>query len=185
MVFKSLPSVIELLTDLNKFVDLKYKKKGKNVLVVAADTYRPGAIDQLNILAKSINVSIYKEANSNPLRICRNVIEYVKDKTIELILIDTAGRSHLNHDMMSEIKSISDLTKPDEILFVAGRTHDGGKKGRMYVKNLTSGKEKRCSINNNQHFGKLLNRNAAMSMTISNNGDYIYLAAGQHLLVTL
>ena len=70
----------------------------------------------------------------------------------------------------------------DEILFVAGRTHDGGKKPRMYVKNLTSGKEKRCSINNNHHFGNLLKGNKAVSMTISNNGDYIYLAAAQHLV---
>ena len=71
----------------------------------------------------------------------------------------------------------------DEILFVGGRTHEGGgKKGKLYVKNLTNGREKRCSINNNQHFGKLLNGNKAVSMTISNNGDYIYLAAAQHLV---
>ena len=71
----------------------------------------------------------------------------------------------------------------DEILFVGGRTHEGGgKKGKLYVKNLTNGKEKKCSINNNQHFGKLLNGNKAVSMTISNNGDYIYLAAAQHLV---
>ena len=87
--------------------------------MVAADTYRPGAIDQLDILAKTINVPIYKEANSNPLRICKNALEYVKDKAIELILIDTAGRLHLDKNMMSEIKKISDLTNPDEILFVA------------------------------------------------------------------
>ena len=97
----------------------RFKTKGKNVLVVAADTYRPGAIDQLDILAKSINVPIYKEANSNPLKICKNALEYVKDKAIELILIDTAGRLHLDINMMSEIKNISNLTNPDEILFVA------------------------------------------------------------------
>ena len=97
----------------------RFKNKGKNVLVVAADTYRPGAIDQLDILAKSINVPTYKEANSNPLKICKNALEYVKDKAIELILIDTAGRLHLDINMMSELKNISNLTNPDEILFVA------------------------------------------------------------------
>ncbi len=124
--FKSNPSVVLLAglqgagktTTTIKLAN-RFKSKGKNVLVVAADTYRPGAIDQLDILAKSINVPIYKEANSNPLRICRNALEYAKDRAIELILIDTAGRLHLNKNMMSEIKNISDLTNPDEILFIA------------------------------------------------------------------
>ncbi len=117
----------------------RFKKKGKNVLVVAADTYRPGAIDQLDILAKSINVPIYKETNSNPIKICRNALEYVKDKTIELILIDTAGRLHLNSDMMLEIKNISELTKPDEILFVAdGMTgQDAVNSAKQFNKDLS------------------------------------------------
>ena len=70
----------------------------------------------------------------------------------------------------------------EEILFVGGRTHEGGgKKGKLYVKNLTTGAQKRCSINNGQYFGSSLAGNKAMSMTISNNGDYIYLARGQSL----
>ena len=74
--------------------------------------HRPGAIDQLDILAKSINVPIYKEANSSPLKICSNALLYVKDKAIELILIDTAGRLHLDNNMMSELKNISKPNKP-------------------------------------------------------------------------
>ncbi len=71
----------------------------------------------------------------------------------------------------------------EEILFAAGRTHSGGShQGRMYVKNLSNGKEKKCSINSNSHFGKHLKNNSAWSWTVSNNGDYIYLAAGKNLL---
>ena len=70
----------------------------------------------------------------------------------------------------------------EEILFVGGRTHEGGsKKGKLYVKNLTTGAQKRCSLNNGQHFGSSLAGNKALSMTISNNGDYIYLSRGQRL----
>ena len=70
----------------------------------------------------------------------------------------------------------------EEILFVGGRTHEGGsKKGKLYVKNLTTGAQKRCSLNNGQYFGGSLAGNKATSMTISNNGDYIYLARGQSL----
>ena len=69
-----------------------------------------------------------------------------------------------------------------EILFVAGRTHSGGHKGRMFVKNLTTGAKKKCSINNNSHFGKHLKNNSAWSMTVSNDGKYIYLSASTALL---
>ena len=69
-----------------------------------------------------------------------------------------------------------------EILFVAGRTHSGGHKGRMFVKNLTTGAKKKCSINNNSHFGKHLKNNSAWSMTVSNDGKYIYLSASKALL---
>ena len=105
----------------------------------------------------------------------------------QIIAIDSDGKcvdvigfnkTKIAMPALLEIREIDN----DEILFVAGRTHDGGKKARMYVKNLTSGKEKRCSINNNHHFGKLVSKNKAVSMTISNNGDYIYVAAGQHLV---
>ena len=71
----------------------------------------------------------------------------------------------------------------EEILFAAGRTHSGGShKGRMYVKNLTTGAQKKCSINNNSHFGKHLKNNSAWSMTVSNDGNYIYLSASKALL---
>ena len=70
----------------------------------------------------------------------------------------------------------------DEILFVGGRTHEGGgKKGEVICQELDERERKRCSINNNQHFGKLLNETKHVDDR-SNNGDYIYLAAGQHLV---
>ena len=117
----------------------RFKKRGKKVLLVAADTYRPGAIDQLEILAKNIDVPVYKETNSDPLKICSNSLHYIKDREIEVIIIDTAGRLHIDKDMMLEIKRISELTKPDETLFVAdGMTgQDAVNSAKQFNENLS------------------------------------------------
>ena len=72
----------------------------------------------------------------------------------------------------------------EEILFAAGRTFSGGHKGRMYVKNLTNGKQKKCSIGNSSHFGTKLKNNNVWSMTVSNDGDYIYLSTNQGMFLS-
>ena len=95
------------------------KKDKKTSLLVAADVYRPGAIEQLNTIGKSIGVEVYTENIKNPILICKNAINKSLSKDIDTIIIDTAGRLHLDEKMMLEIKEISRVTKPDEILYVA------------------------------------------------------------------
>ena len=95
------------------------KKDKKTSLLVAADVYRPGAIDQLNTIGKSIGVEVYTENIKNPILICKNAINKSLSTDIDTIIIDTAGRLHIDEKMMLEIKEISRLTKPDEILYVA------------------------------------------------------------------
>jgi signal recognition particle subunit SRP54 len=96
-----------------------FKKSKKTSLLVAADVYRPGAIEQLSTIGKSIGVEVYSEDIKDPISICKNAISKSLSQNIDIILIDTAGRLHLDKKMMSEIKEISRITQPDETLFVA------------------------------------------------------------------
>ena len=95
------------------------KQNKKTVLLVAADIYRPGAIEQLKIIGKTIDSPVYHEDNSNPITICKNAIKKSKLIGVDTIILDTAGRLHVDDKMMLEIKEISKQTNPHEILFVA------------------------------------------------------------------
>ena len=97
---------------------LKTQKK-KNVLVVAADIYRPAAIDQLTILAEQIGVDIYKEPDTkDAILIAQNAIKEAKNKNKNVVIIDTAGRLAVDEIMMNEVADIKAAVKPTEILFV-------------------------------------------------------------------
>ena len=96
----------------------RIKKSGKSILLVAADVYRPAAIDQLQILGKQINIPVYTEESKNPIAICKNAIQKAKSENIDIVILDTAGRLHIDDNMMTEIKDIAKLTNPDETLFV-------------------------------------------------------------------
>ncbi len=97
---------------------LKTQKK-KNVLVVAADIYRPAAIDQLTILAEQIGVDIYKEPDTkDAILIAQNAIKEAKNKNKNVVIIDTAGRLAVDEVMMNEVADIKAAVKPTEILFV-------------------------------------------------------------------
>lgn len=95
----------------------QYKNKnGKKPLLVACDIYRPAAIDQLEQLAKEINVDFYKEEKNKPEKIVKNAIDkYVND---DLIIVDTAGRLQTNDELMEELIEIKKAISPDEILLV-------------------------------------------------------------------
>ncbi|KAI9440251.1 signal recognition particle protein [Russula earlei] len=94
-------------------------KKGKSPLVVAADIYRPAAIDQLTILAEQIGVDIYAERESNDaVAIARNAIKEAKSKNKNVVIIDTAGRLAVDEVMMTEVANIKAAVNPTEILFV-------------------------------------------------------------------
>ncbi len=94
-------------------------KKGKNVLLVACDVYRPAAIDQLKVLGEQIGVNVYSEPeNKNPVKISQNAIAEAKLKGNNVVIIDTAGRLAIDEQMMDEIARIRSAVEPQEILFV-------------------------------------------------------------------
>lgn len=95
------------------------EKKSKKPLLVACDVYRPAAVDQLSVLAEQIGVAIYKEVeNKNPVSIAQNAIQYAKSHSHDLVIIDTAGRTAVDEDMMTEIENIKNAIQPTETLFV-------------------------------------------------------------------
>jgi len=96
----------------------RLKKSGKSVLLVAADVYRPAAIEQLQVLGKQINIPVYTEGNKNPVKICSNAIHKAKSEKVDVVILDTAGRLHVDDEMMKEIKEIAKATNPIETLFV-------------------------------------------------------------------
>ncbi len=94
-------------------------QKGKSPLVVAADIYRPAAIDQLTILAEQIGVDIYKEPDTkDAVLIVENAIKEAKSKNKNVVIIDTAGRLAVDEIMMAEVANIKAAINPTEILFV-------------------------------------------------------------------
>ena len=97
---------------------LMQKESGKSVLLVPADTHRPAAIEQLSTLGNSINVSVFKSDSKNPLEICKNAVLEARASNIDLVIIDSAGRLHVDDEMMKEVSDISKHLSPDEILFV-------------------------------------------------------------------
>ena len=94
-------------------------KMNKKVILIAADTYRPGAVDQLEQLGKKINIPVFYDQSNDPIRICKFGIKQAKAQKIDTVIIDTAGRLNIDGEMMLEIQNISDLTNPNETLFVA------------------------------------------------------------------
>lgn len=94
-------------------------KKAKSVLLVAADVYRPAAIDQLTVLAGQVGVDVYSEPeNKNPVEIAQNAIKEAKTRNKNVIIIDTAGRLAIDEVMMTEVANIKAAVNPAEILFV-------------------------------------------------------------------
>jgi signal recognition particle subunit SRP54 len=94
-------------------------KKGKSVLLVAADIYRPAAIDQLAVLAEQVGVEIYSEReNKDAVAIALNAVKEAKSKNKNVIIIDSAGRLALDEAMMTEVANIKNALNPAEILFV-------------------------------------------------------------------
>ena len=94
-------------------------KKGRQVLLVAGDVYRPAAIDQLKVLGGQIGVEVYtEEGNRNPVEIAENGIKYARQKNYNVVIVDTAGRLAVDEAMMQEITAIKAAVKPSETLFV-------------------------------------------------------------------
>ena len=102
-----------------KLASMLKSKKGRQVLLVAGDVYRPAAIDQLKVLGSQIGVEVYtEEGNKNPVQIAENAIRYARQKSYNVVIIDTAGRLAVDEAMMQEITAIKAAVKPSETLFV-------------------------------------------------------------------
>ena len=95
------------------------KRKGLSPMLVAADVYRPAAMEQLRILGEQIGIDVYLELeNKNPVEIAQNAIRESRTKNKNVIIIDTAGRLAVDEAMMTEVANIKNAVKPQEILFV-------------------------------------------------------------------
>jgi len=102
-----------------KLANFLKTKKGKSVLLVAGDVYRPAAIDQLKVLGEQVGVEVYtEEGNKNPVQIAQHAIEHAKAQNKNVVIIDTAGRLAVDEEMMNEIAKIKETVKPQETLFV-------------------------------------------------------------------
>ena len=96
------------------------RKQGKNPLMVAADVYRPAAINQLQSLGKQVNVAVYEEGTkADPVEISRNAIRFANERGFNPVIIDTAGRLQIDQALMQELVQIRDAVQPSEILLVA------------------------------------------------------------------
>ena len=94
-------------------------KRGKRVMLVAGDVYRPAAIDQLKVLAEAIDVPVYTEEGvKNPVKIAENAVKEAKAKQYDVLIVDTAGRLAVDQEMMTEIGNLKKALNPSEILFV-------------------------------------------------------------------
>ena len=105
-------------TTIGKLANMLRKKYKKNPLLVACDIYRPAAIDQLKQLGKELNIEVYSEGINNPVEIATNAIKYAKDNKYDYVLIDTAGRLHIDEELMNELINIKETVNPNEILLV-------------------------------------------------------------------
>lgn len=92
------------------------KKSGKKVLLVACDIYRPAAIDQLKVVGKQANVEVFEKGNQNPVKTSKEALEYAKRQNFDVVIVDTAGRLHINDELMNELINIKKEIKPTEIL---------------------------------------------------------------------
>jgi signal recognition particle subunit SRP54 len=95
-----------------------FKGKGRQPMLVAADTYRPAAVDQLKSLGASLDVPVFWLADEDPVTIAEKSIFEAKRTGRNVIIIDTAGRLTIDEEMMAEVERIKERTKPNEILFV-------------------------------------------------------------------
>ena len=105
-------------TTAGKLANFLRKKHAKKPLLVAADVYRPAAIDQLKTIGKELNIEVYDEGLNDPVETSFNAISYARENGYDYVLIDTAGRLHIDEKLMDELNNIKDKVKPAEILLV-------------------------------------------------------------------
>ena len=97
---------------------LHLKKQNKKVLLVACDVYRPAAIDQLKVVGGQIDVPVFEMGQIEPLTIAKKAVAHAKDYGNDIVILDTAGRLHVDTELMDELQGLKDEFKPEEILLV-------------------------------------------------------------------
>lgn len=105
-------------TTIGKLGLLLRKKYNKKPLLVACDVYRPAAIEQLKQIGKELNIEVYEEGKKDPREIVKKALEYAKENGFNYLLIDTAGRLHIDDELMDELNDIKQIVNPHEILLV-------------------------------------------------------------------
>lgn len=105
-------------TTIGKLANHLRKKHKKKPLLVACDIYRPAAIDQLIQIGKELGIEVYSEGKIDPTQIVTNALNYAKENNYDYILIDTAGRLHIDETLMDELKNIVEISHPHEVLLV-------------------------------------------------------------------
>ena len=124
-VSPSLPTIIMLCglqgsgkTTMSGKLASLLKSQGKKPMLVACDIYRPAAINQLQIVGKTANVEVFEKGTQNPVKTCKQAIEYANKKMYDTLIVDTAGRLSINEELMNELKDLKKEIKPTEILLV-------------------------------------------------------------------
>ena len=127
--YKNKPSVFMLLglqgsgktTTIAKLANY-LKKKHKKVLIAGLDLQRPAAVEQLKVIVKDLNIEVFSIANEKPKYVAKKAFEKAKEEKFDILLLDTAGRLHIDEKLMNELKDIKEVTNPSEVLFVANAT---------------------------------------------------------------
>lgn len=99
-------------------IALMYKKQGKNPLLVACDIYRPAAIKQLQVVGESAGVSVFEKGTQDPVKTVKAALKYAYEYGHDLVVIDTAGRLHIDEELMQELKRVKEAANPTETLLV-------------------------------------------------------------------
>jgi signal recognition particle subunit SRP54 len=97
---------------------LTLRERDRKPLLVAADLQRPAAVDQLKVLGEQLNVPVYSEVPGQPVAVCRNAIDYAKKHLLDTVILDTAGRLHVDEMPMDELRTIDKVCKPDQVFLV-------------------------------------------------------------------
>ncbi|MEZ2111195.1 signal recognition particle protein, partial [Staphylococcus aureus] len=106
-------------TTAGKLALLMRKKYNKKPMLVAADIYRPAAINQLQTVGKQIDIPVYSEGDQvKPQQIVTNALKHAKEEHLDFVIIDTAGRLHIDEALMNELKEVKEIAKPNEIMLV-------------------------------------------------------------------
>ena len=105
-------------TTCGKLANFLRKKHAKKPLLVACDIYRPAAIEQLQTIGKQLDIPVYTEGKVEVTKIVTNALEYAKENKNDYIIIDTAGRLHIDEALMDELKDVNEIAKPHEIILV-------------------------------------------------------------------